>query len=276
MHLLTDRGCRCYPSDYLFSRIRGRIGPSIDYIIKSNPEVARDYIDREYEWVYSQLNNGLRERLWSFFLYRELKRIFQWLRLGDISSRNTELSLLSEEIKDMFLNIKDTLSRIERLEGMLSILSKRFEGINNAFRIGGLRIFEETLMNSFLSAITVSTNYPVVKEFFKLIIDFRNLISLYKYLRWGIETFPIFLPGGQIRIRDLKKVFLSGDILLIPKISLEKLGIPIDDLTELEIGLYQGLREILRKWYMEDPLKPVVIIYYLWSIHLEGISKPAA
>lgn len=271
MKLLTDSGNRTYPSDYLLSRLRGRMDLFIDHIKKSIPDIAREYIDREYRWVYLQMNDRLRENLWPFFFYREIRRIFEWLRLRDIPSTSLELSLLSEEIKDMFSKMRDTSQRVERLEFILRVYSRGFVNIKKAFE-EGTRIFEETFMNQFL-LFSISISYSALREFFRYLIDFRNLIGLYKHLRWRIETAPPLLSGGHIKISDLKRAFSSGDISWIQRLTSGKLNISIDDLSELEIKLYSGLRKIMRRQYLESPLEPVFIPYYLWSIYLEYLSK---
>lgn len=272
MKLLTDRGYRAYPSDYLLVRLKGRMDQCLDHIRRITPDKAREHIDMEHRWVYLQMNDRLREKLWPYFFYREIRRVFEWLRFSDISSTSLELSLLSEEIKDIFSKIRDAPLRVERLETTLRSFLKGFEGIKKSFE-GGVRTFEETFVNQFLLIISRSIKYFALREFFRFMIDFRNLIGLYKHLRWRIETSPHFLSGGHIKISDLKKASLSGDPSLVQRLSAVKLNIPIDDLSELEIRLYRGLKEIMRRQCLKNPVEPFLIPYYLWSIYLEHLSK---
>ncbi|MFN3395240.1 MAG: hypothetical protein ACK4Z9_00390 [Thermodesulfovibrionales bacterium] len=270
MRLLTNDGSdRSYPSCYLYSRLRGRVINGMDYLRKSVPEVARGYVDREHKWVYLQMNNRLRNMLWPFFFYREIKRVSEWLRLGDVSSQ-LESSLLSEEIKEIFLESVDITFRIERLETLLSMISKGFKGLKNAFDRKGIKAFEETFMNSFL-IMSGSVKYPALREFFRYMIDFRNLMSLYKYMRWNIDTIPLFLLGGNIGKNELRKALSSGNIFVVNQLFSRRLNIDIDNPSELEVGLYRGLRSILKRRYLMSPVEPVVIPYYLWNLYVESI-----
>lgn len=270
MRPLTDDGSeRSYPPHYLYSRLRGRVINGIDYLRKSVPEVARGYVDREHKWVYLQMNNRLRNMLWPFFFYREIRRVSEWLRLGDVSSQ-LESSLLSEGIKEIFLKSVDITLRIERLETLLSMISKGFKGLKNAFDRKGIKAFEETFMNSFL-IMSGSVTYPALREFFRYMIDFRNLMSLYKYMRWNIDTIPLFLSGGNIGRDELRKALSSGDLFVVNQLLSRRLNIDIDNPSELEVGLYRGLRRILKRRYLMSPVEPVVIPYYLWNLHVESI-----
>lgn len=274
VRLLTDKGdYRSYPSDYLFSRLRGRIEKGIDYIKMNSPETARRYVEEEHRWVYLQMDNRLRKMLWTYFFYREIRKISEWLRLGDVSSQ-LEFSLLSDEIKGIFLRYKEVSTRIERLEAILSRVSEGFRGMRDIFEKGGLKTLEESLLNSFIS-MAVSVRYPPLRRFFRYLLDFRNLTSLYKYLRWGIDKTPCFLSGGSIGEDELRDAYSSGDAFVVQRLSLRRLRIHIDNISELEIGLFRGLRDILKRENVIDPAKPTLILYYLWNLHLLFLSSGA-
>lgn len=272
MRLLTDEGSKRYPSEYLFSRLRGRFDSGLNYIRREPPDAIRQYIEQEHKWVYLQMNYRLRKMLWSFFFYREIRKVFEWLRLGDITTQ-LESSLLSEEIKEIFLKTSDTAIRIERLETVLLGVSVNFKGLMDAFKSGGLKNFEEALTNSFLSTISGSVTYHAVREFFRYIIDFRNLMSLYKYIRWKLEKVPLILSGGNIGKKELEKAFSSGDISKVSKLSSRLLTIDIDELSEPEVGFHLGLRKILKRRYIINPNEPILIPYYLWNLYVEYLLR---
>lgn len=273
MRLLTDEGSeRFYPSEYLYSRLRGRFDSVLNYIRREPPDAIRQYIEREHKWVYLQMNYGLRKTLWSFFFYREIRKVFEWLRLGDTTTQ-LESSLLSEGIKEIFLKTSDAVIRIERLETVLLGVSVNFKGLMDAFKIGGLKNFEEVLTNSFLSTIPISVTYHALREFFRYIIDFRNLMSLYKHIRWKLEKVPLIILGGNIAKNELEKAFSSGDISKVRQLSSRLLDIDIDDLSEPEVGFYLGLRRTLKRRYMMNPNEPILIPYYLWNLYLEYLLR---
>src|SRR5208282_4010036 len=96
---IDDRG---YPTEYLLSRIRGRRAHLIadwrplvmsaspvdrlaltrygSIMTDDYPEAIRQYLLKEFGWVYSQMNRTLRKIFRPFFLYTELSTIFICLR----------------------------------------------------------------------------------------------------------------------------------------------------------------------------------------------------
>ncbi len=105
MDLLRKSPDPGYPIEYLLSRIKGRRSRLIrDWrpllfdpaLYESLPAArtgggpkdrAADSVWRnlmaEYQWVYSQMNQRLRDIFFSFFLYTELRTIFICLRHVD-------------------------------------------------------------------------------------------------------------------------------------------------------------------------------------------------
>ncbi len=273
VRLLIDSGYRNYPSYYLYSRLRGRIERGIDFIRSVNTETSKEYIDKEHQWVYLNMNKKLREQLWPFFFYREIRKISEWLRVGELSHEfsRLELCLLSGNIKNIFLQTTDTTARLRRLEHILTGFSKGFKGIKEAFDKDGFRGFEEHIMNSFLSIMVVSYIYPVLRNLFRYLIDLRNVMSIYKHIRWGIDKMPPFISGGKIGLEDLRKAALSGDSSQVLQFTSNRLKTVVSKPTELETAFYIKVRNELRRDYLSTPLEPVVIIYYLWNLYLESI-----
>jgi vacuolar-type H+-ATPase subunit C/Vma6 len=82
-------------------------------------------------------------------------------------------------------------------------LSERYRGI---FRAGKLADAEQRLTDTFLKYSAASATHPVIRGFFRTVIDMRNMVSAYKCLRWGIETAPPIIEGGNIGTSRLRGI----------------------------------------------------------------------
>ncbi len=300
MELLESPEDRGYPAEYLLSRIRGRRASLItdwrpliseavplEYLSPSRygglatdktPEgVWRSFV-REYRWVYVQMNRTLREAFKPFFLYTELRTLFICLR--HLKDKNTgridsllAVSLLSDEIKGVLNTSKDIHSAVAGIERLFLSLSNGFRGLTEIADAEGLRGVEGRLTNTYLVHTLNAKLHPLMRDFFIRIIDSRNIISLYKYLRMNITAPLTFIPGGAIpetRLGEiLKKKDLFGIGSLIREISGIKMEIP--GATQIENALYRGITKFLKK-AGKDPLGIGLILDYLWRCSIEAMN----
>jgi len=299
-HLLQTPPDRGYPTEYLLTRIRGRRSRLIadwkplifeaalqEYLSSSRyqgfvRERTTDSIwrslMREYRWVYTQMNEGLRRLFWPFILYSELRTLFISLRhLADPRSGKTsellDQSLLADEVKQVLMGSADREAAVRGIERLFLALSGRFAGLVEALEEEGLRGCEQKLTNDYLSVIVEQPLHPIMKAFFARLIDSRNVISMYKYLRLEQQgRLPRLLEGGRIdpsRIRDVSKEDLFGVCALVR----EFFGVRIDtpDPTKVEIALYRGISAYLKKEGRE-PFGIGPILHYLWKCSLEVMN----
>ena len=296
MNLLKPVEDRGYPAEYLISRIRGKRAALISdwtplvfsgapfeypdsslrsgFVSERSPEgVWRDLM-KEYRWVYLRMNSELREIFRPFFLHLELRTIFICLRNikggKTVETRNVlSASLLSEDIKKVLTGRADILSAVSVIEKGFLTLSEAFSGIADVCGREGLKGFERELTVRYLVATARSGLDPLMKNFFVRIIDSRNIISLYKYLRLGPITGPSFIPCGSIGEAVFLRIIERKDIALVDRLAGTKGAGPGQ--LNVESALYRKMTVFLRK-AGRDPLGIGPVLDYLWRISLEAMN----
>ncbi len=300
MELLRKPPDPGYPVEYLLSRIRGRRSRLIrDWrtllfdpaLYESLPTASTGGFQKiktadavwrnlmaEYQWVHSQMNQQLRDIFFSFFLYTELRTICICFRhlvdkktgaIDDLLDR----SLLSDEVKKALLFSTDLPAAVSGIERLFSSLSGRFTGLGKTLESGGLRAVEQRLVGTYLSVTIGSDLHQLLKVFFSRLIDARNIMGMYKYLRLGLKIRPEFISGGAIpemRLNNImKKDELPGVALLVREIT----GIAVErpDLTSIELALYRGMTRWLRK-EGRAPFGIAPILDYLWRCSIEAMN----
>ena len=299
MELLQIPEDRGYPTEYLLARIRGRhtylLRDWDNIVFSQNPfEYLRttrcgDLIARysqegvwkrqqiELQWVYYQMNKGLRDIFMPFFICSEIKTLIICFRYKVRRGNTAEVekilpfSLLSGKIKEALKKDVDLPSVLEEFEEKFSFHADRLLRLKEIFLKNGLKGVEQTLTGEFLEH-TISTGlYPVLKNFFISIIDFKNTITLYKYLRWNIKAEPLFIHGGSIRKSSLKKMIQPHKISEIAHLIFRLTGQRVEEPGRLNIEniLLKGLtRQIKIMGRVSPDIGP--ILDYLWRCSLEA------
>ncbi len=278
MELLRKIEDRGYPTEYLLSRVRGRRMRYRDSIARESPEGVWRCLLKEYQWVYLQMNRQLQDIFGSFFFYAELRTIVLCLRYRirgkEIVEELLSFSLLSDGLKDILKRGSSILTTIEDIGEALLPLSFELRGLKEIFIKDGLRGAEQVLTNTYLEHTARSIPHPTIRDFFAYLIDSRNIIALYKHLRWGIPDYPIFIHGGSIKEGRLRRIAgkqdTSGLLSLIHKLT----GIMNEnlDVTNIENSLLKGLTSFLRR-FIRDPLCAGVILDYLWRCYIETMNQ---
>ena len=299
-HLLQTPPDRGYPTEYLLTRIRGRRSRLIsdwkplvfeaalqDYLAsnryhgfvreRTTDSIWRSLV-REYRWVYTQMNEDLRRIFRPFFLYSELRTLFICLRhLTDPKSGKTEdildQSLLSDEVKQVLAGSTDRGSAIRDIEPFFLTLSPRFAGLTETLDRDGLRGVEQRLTNDYLEVIGEQRLHPIMKTFFARLIDSRNILSMYKYLRLEPQgARPQLLDGGTVTASRMEAA-AKEDLLGICSLVREFFGVRIDapDPTKVETALYRGVSDYLKKEGRE-PFGIGPILHYLWKCSIEVMN----
>jgi hypothetical protein len=300
MELLRKRPDPGYPLDYLLSRIKGRrsrlirdwnpllYDPALygslptdragGYQKYKTADAVWKNLMVEYEWVYSQMNQSVREIFFTFFLYAELRTILICLRhlhdrkagaVDDLLDR----SLLSNEMKKVLLFSSDIPAAVSGIERLFSPLSDRFLGLVKDQVSGGLRAVEQRLLGTYLSLMVESDLHWLLKRFFSRLIDSRNILGLYKILLSGSIVQPVFLPGGIIPEKMLKEILRKKDLRGAAMLVRVSTGTSVvrPDATAMEIALYRGMTRWLRKEGRE-PFGIAPILDYLWRCSIESMN----
>ena len=144
---------------------------------------------------------------------------------------------------------------------------------------------ERWLTNRYLEHAVTLSLHPVIKKFFVHTIDSRNLITLYKGLRWDLKGEADFVRCGSISGRPLKAAADKGDMFHVLGMIQAFTGVIVQtpDATSVEKALYKGMTHLLRREGRE-PSGIALILDYLWRcsmeirnlgilIHGEGIDR---
>ena len=170
----------------------------------------------ELNWVHLQMNPRLRQTFTSLFLLFELKTIVLCLRKRAFDKTAgveglLEGSLLADAVKQALAQAVDLQSVIAALGETMSIASDDFRGLSRAYDEAGLRGFEDALVRIFLEQLADRKLHPVIREFIGSFIDLRNIVILYKHLRWELEGEAPFIRKGAIDTSNFYKILESHD-----------------------------------------------------------------
>ena len=300
MELLQNPADRGYPAEYLLARIRGRRArlirdwrPFLHGAALSGPlppgkagslaearptQGIEESLKREYQWVYGQMNQQLREIFYLFFLYAELRTVFVCLRritdkkagaLDEFLAR----SLLSDSAKKVLLVSDDLKTAVAGIERLFLSLSPRFSGLTAVLEAGGLRSVEQALTERFLAEAVSSSPHPVMKTFFSRLIDARNIMSLAKYLLLELKTLPSPVPGGTISRKKFAETARTENVLALETLVRKATGVPLErpEPALIERALYQGMTRLLKR-SGRDPFGAEPILDYLWRCSIEAMN----
>lgn len=293
MEILRRLEGRGYPADYLFSRIRGKRASLIkdwsSLLLEVSPREHLASLPRyakteatpegvwrrlllEFRWVYSAMDQLLRERLSPFFAYAELRTIFICLRFierKDLAKVQELLSasLLSERVQGILTGSSHAASAIDRLGYRFLSISKVFGRLRKIFDEKGLQGFEEHLTDRYLEYSVTSKIDGTVRDLFLRIIDARNLLTLEKYLRFKGASPPPFIRGGRIGRTGFEEILEKGDRQALDSLARRLTGVETSEI--MEHSLYRWITGILRKAGRE-PLSTALVLDYLWRSSMEA------
>ncbi|UCD35691.1 MAG: V-type ATPase subunit [Nitrospiraceae bacterium] len=299
MNLLQRPEGSGYPSEYLIARIAGRRGHLIrdwDVILYHSgppesllPEHYRGLLAEhseegvwkrmliEYRWVYDQMNKSLIHTFIPFFIYSEIQTVVLCLRHKMEKEDRADVgnillfSLLSNKIKDVLMKEAELPLILEELDRKLFSFPPKSGGLQETFLKRGLKETEEALYSGLFEHVIGSRLHPVIKSFFVFLIDIKNIISVYKQLRWEVETGQEFLEGGRINRTVLKKTLSDGKISDISRFVYQVAGISIQEPrgSEIRNALYSGLTRNIKSMSRESS-DIGLILNYLWTIQMEA------
>jgi vacuolar-type H+-ATPase subunit C/Vma6 len=223
-----------YPADYLAARLGGRRGLIVRnweaLLMAEQPilparyaehgggrpeEVIRRALKRELRWVARQMDGGLRKTFRRVFVYFELGTLFSCIRYkargdsGEEVRDALEASLLSRALKGALV---EAASQAEALRAAGEAFSS-FEIYGETAEGGRIAEAEQRLTDAFLADSAARAPHPVIRGFFRTVIDMRNLVSAYKRLRWGMEAAPPVIEGGSAGAGRLRGIATEAALL---------------------------------------------------------------
>lgn len=267
--LIHDEATDGYPTDYLIARIKGRRTSLIsDWRPVIEKRVAPDASDeriweallRELEWLHAQMNREMRATLAPLFALLEVKTIVLCLRNRAIGRTNEaarllERSLLSDRVKETLLHGRDLRSTIAAL------------GIDYE---GNLADVENDLMRIVLQKIAAARLAPALRAFFVLFIDLRNVMLLYKRLRWSLGDHVRFISGGGMEVPELENIRDDAalDDLLKRVTGLESVSVAASE-GALETVLLRSMTQRLER-SQRSADDTALIIAYVWRLYVQA------
>lgn len=290
MDLLRDIASDGYPGDYLVARVRARQttltrdwrGASARRPLQAaSDEAIWDGLLQELEWLYRQMDRRMRARLAPVFALFEVKTIVLCLRNG-LAMRREEVerllrhSLLADGVKDALRAGPGTAATISALAAAAAPSLGEASALEAAYAEGGLKDVETRLMRCYLSRVVARRMVPPVRAFFVAFIDLRNLMMLYKKLRWQIAEEPAYLPGGSIgadRLREAGSGDAPGGLDALLRESIGRAAPPLAaGETALESRLLGDLTRRLHAAAGEDE-DLGLLLDYAWRLYVEARNR---
>ncbi len=210
-----------FPTDYLVARVKGRrttlVADWPALVARGLPPDMSDEriweaLLRELEWLHDQMNQALGDTFAPLFALFELKTIVLCLR-NRAAGRTIDVerllgrSLLADEVRGILLRGPDVRSTVGTLARTLACTAEACGELETAYDNGHLKGFENGLMRVYLQQVAAAGLHPAIRRFFVAFIDLRNVMLLYKHLRWGLGDDEPFISGGSLewsRLQDVR------------------------------------------------------------------------
>lgn len=299
MEFLQEIDDSGYPAEYLLARIHGRrlsLLSGWDMLMSGTDTVEhyasanfREFMTantpagiwerylKESAWVYHQMNNDLRNIFRPYFMYSELNTLLICLRYKAAKGNSAEIkrllhfSLLSEGMKDALKTDANVPSVLNILGKKVSFIRDHFAGPGQVFLKDGFKGAEQGITNALFEHIFNMDTHPLIKRFFVLIADARNIITLHKHLRWDTTSGPFFIDGGNIKKTILNKLLHSYNTDALDALVYKQTGLRIEgpDASRVENGLQRRLTGKIKKWERECP-DAGLVLNYLWRCAMEA------
>jgi vacuolar-type H+-ATPase subunit C/Vma6 len=232
----------------------------------------------EFAWVYGQLDDAARALFAPFFTWFELKTLILCLR--NKAAKNSAkikvlltASLLAENLQKILAGERDTFAAVAAVETAFTSRSAAFRGLRDIFRSKGLQGLEQELTDTWLEQTSAAELHPALRDFIRGLIDFRNLLNLYKRLHWEVPGTPSFLKGGLIGKARLEEVLdarqPAGFAALLNRFPGVQGEVGVSGKPEhlLLGGMTRSLRNKSR-----EPSGCGLLLDYLWRSYIETVN----
>jgi len=290
IELLRDIATDGYPTDYLLARVRARraVLAAEWSAIRARglpAEVTDDAIWegflRELGWLRGQMNRRLRTGVDPVFGLFELKTVVLCLRNKAVQ-RNAEIARLlaasqvSDALRGALLQEADVSTAIVPIAVALEPANEAASSLRRAYAEAGLKGVETRLTRNYLGQMNNARLHPPVREFFAAFVDLRNLMTLYKQLRWEVVDAEAFLPGGTIDLARLQRISAARDTagldLLVREIA-GRAAPPIATAEgSLETILLGSLSRRIRSLSREEDAVGTVLDY-AWRVYIHARNQ---
>lgn len=244
----------------------------------SSEEKSWSDLLREFAWIHRQMEHSLRATFAPVFLLFELKTLVLGLRNKAVENAAAVeallgQSLLSAEVKEVLRAPGNARSTIADLASELAVAGEGFGHLAAVYAKSGLRGFENGLLRAFLEAAAGQRRHRVIDEFFVAFADLRNVIILYKHLRWEMDEPAPFVTGGRVEGVRLARILAQHSASDFDRLVKDVTGLPAaaeaEDEAALETVLLRAMTQQLRRTGRESE-DIGVILDYLWRVYVQA------
>lgn len=220
--LLTTPTACGYPLEYLVPRIRSRRQEGGLRRLLPVEVAFPPYDDREIEqvameerrWLYRQMDDSTRAKLLPVFVYSELSRLFTLLRLfegeHEIGSALCEKTLLNDDITTLYRTMESPHAFLGYVNGLLTPYLRHDCHLALCYAQTGLAHAEEVMVENLLSWGAQNAEAPLVRGYFRHLIDHYNGNKLRKWQRWQLTAPCTFVAGGHSPCSRWNRILQSG------------------------------------------------------------------
>ena len=279
--LLRDDAGGGYPPAYVLARLHGRRAafvlpqPGAAADAGSDERIWRAFLD-ELTWLYRQMDARLRDANAPLFGLFEMKTIVLCLRnaaLDRVESqrRLLERSLLSATLRDILGRRRHVGAIVAALGDALGSLSRAFLELDSRYFEAGLKGCEDALMRIYLESLAATRLPAPTRHFLTRFTNVRNLMALYKHVRWEMEGPVVLIHGGTIGIAAFREAAINNDRAALDALVARVAGVQLSAETEIgiETVLLTALSADLKRARRErggDWLVPE----YMWSAYVHA------
>jgi vacuolar-type H+-ATPase subunit C/Vma6 len=232
----------------------------------------------EFEWLYGQMDRALRRRVGPVFVLFELKTIVLCVR-NKAAHRTLEIdgllarSLLGAPLRHALKDEPSVRATIAAVTAVIGAAAPSAREAADGYASGGLRGFEDGLMRGYLAHVATATLDATVGRFFALFTDLRNVMILYKQMRWGIADPAAFIRGGTLEPVVFERALASKERAAIADLAERATGLkalpPAETEGSLETVLLSTLSRRLHQAARTDGAV-AVIVDYVWRKYAEA------
>jgi hypothetical protein len=283
--LLRDDLDAGYAPEFVRARLHGR-DASLTRAAAAGLSASRDLTDEqiwsaflaELDWLFRQMDARMRAGHAPLFALFEMKTIVLCLRhaaLGRAApGRLLDHSLLSLPIQRILREPRPAGVMVASLADVLGGLSRPFLDLDTRYFESGLRGCEDALMRLFLEAVAPTRLTAPVRMFLTHFTDLRNVMALYKHVRWQIKGPLVLINGGSLVVPALKDVVITQDHAALDALVASITGrAEADSELSLETSLLAALTHRLAQASRRKG-DDWIVAHYVWSryVHARNLA----